>query len=51
MTRPYQMDGAEQRAKLARWETILILAGIHPLKAILIVAAVAGDMADERKAA
>lgn len=50
MTRPYQMDGAEQRAKLARWEAVLILAGIHPLKAILIVADLATDHS-ERKAA
>lgn len=39
------------REKLDRWQRILIAAGIHPLAAILLVAAVAGDLTDERKAA
>ncbi|WP_156459961.1 hypothetical protein [Mesorhizobium sp. Root157] len=45
------IEPVAERAKLERWQSVLIAAGVHPLKAILIIALVAGDRADERKEA
>lgn len=50
MTRPlFHQSAEDRRAKLDHWQAVLIAAGVHPLKAILIIADVARDLTDERQ--